>query len=567
MLHMSKKQENHTKLRLKRHFFSGVFVLGVLTVLVLMQNCGETPQQANTQSKVDEPALPAESTEIDLASVPATRPRGRPVFRKGTLYTDTGTMLRGSYVSLDIEGRVAPTRAQLRAMKAMGLNAVHLYAESPGNGSNPPDPSKPISGCGYSSGTKLNQAMRFNELLKQEGLYLIITIGHGCTTFPWPPATPQQGDRSNLQFALNFWVKYATEFASDTNVVFELYNEPYFYWDANNLFIAQPSSNKTRELMALTYALVRERAPHTPILLFSYGALGNATGVRADIQAVKQKLQSSGGRPLENWGIAFHAYELPLETQASVARALLDDGLSLVMTELQSVVEEKRPGYCTIPGGPINEYCVNREMVQLFEKLEISWLNFIMVEYLNFEKFKAQINYGIDWGSIIWAPDFGRWPASSSPPAAGTVVALRAKSNNLWVTSPHTAIPQTPTVLVAKPQNVSTSEEFIIVRSGNGVCLKSRASGKIVDPQWTSSNPSLLASKATCLPEYSFQWLVLPDNSIVLRAPHRVTSAANRPSWRIVSADANIGNELIANRLLMGEWEKFQVQVVSAQSY
>lgn len=473
------------------------------------------------------------------------------MFRKGSLYTDTGTLLRGSFASFDIRNGATPTRAQLQTMKSMGLNALHVYAESPGN---------EMTGCGYSAGAKLNQVRNLNSLLREEGLYLILTIGNGCTHFVFPPNTPAEGERMVTQYALDFWNLYAAEFGGDTNVIFEIYNEPYFYFN-QGVLIAQPSTTNTRSLMAQAYSVIRNHAPQTPVLLFSYGTLRDASAVNADIEAVNQQILGLG-KTMSNWGIAFHPYEVEPTTMAIALRTLLDQGRSLVMTELQTIQNANVPGYCNLPGKPSTPLCVSRDLVQLFETLEISWLSFVSVGNLSAASFKDQIDYGINGASILWTPDFGTWPSLSTPPATGSIITLRSNANALWVSAARTGgIPGT-TPLTADKMSVTASEEFEVLRLGNRVCLKSRANNKFVDPGWGLTTPFLVASKTGCRAEYSFEWLVTSDGKLVLRALHSVTTARDRPSWRIISTNYNFTfPELSADRLLLGPWEKFDFSI------
>jgi hypothetical protein len=431
----------------------------------------------------------------------------------------------------------------------MGLNALHVYAESPGN---------ELPGCGYPAGTKLPLVKSLNQVLKEEGLYMILTIGNGCSTRVNIPGDITNGESIFVPFALDFWNRYAEEFRNDTNVIFEMYNEPYFYFAPNGL-IAQPSSPNTIDLMARTYVAVRTKAPQTPILLFSYGTLKDAAAVNSDVVSVTTQIQSLG-KSLSNWGIAFHPYIVNIEILAQATRTLIDQGHNVVMTELETVVSQYVPDYCTLPGLPPVDLCVNRELVRLFEGLEVSWLNFVSSKTISDANFRNHINYGDRGLSIVWVPDFGVWPARIAPPAAASIIKLKSYANDNWVSAAKINGTLGVDPLTADRQTAGTSEEFEVLRLGNKVCLKSRANNKIVDPQPASATPYLVASKTTCSADYAMDWLIRPNGKFVLRTSHATPSAINRPSWRFVSTDLNHDfPELISDRLLIGGWEHFMV--------
>jgi hypothetical protein len=59
--------------------------------------------------------------------------RGRPKIANNTIVTDTGSLIRGARVSLDIWDET-PTQADVDTIKnSRGLNAFHIYAEYPGS--------------------------------------------------------------------------------------------------------------------------------------------------------------------------------------------------------------------------------------------------------------------------------------------------------------------------------------------------------------------------------------------------------------------------------------------------
>jgi hypothetical protein len=123
--------------------------------------------------------------------------RGRVQIENGTLVTDTGSLLRGAFASFDVGNGLA-TRDQVRTIKDLGLNCVHLYAEAPGLGK-----------AGYN-------AARVDELVKwtrEESLYVVITMAG------WSAK-----NKADSGFPEAFWAFYAPRYKNETHVVYEICN-------------------------------------------------------------------------------------------------------------------------------------------------------------------------------------------------------------------------------------------------------------------------------------------------------------------------------------------------------
>src|SRR5690606_6403600 len=104
-------------------------------------------------------------------------------------------LLRGAIIST--ETGASPSMSQLEAIKAVGLNAVHCYAER--------------RDYGYSAGAKFAAVDLAVQRTRDAGLYLVITIGNGGFDDAFNSA---------------FWNFYAPRYANETHVLYEIQNEP-----------------------------------------------------------------------------------------------------------------------------------------------------------------------------------------------------------------------------------------------------------------------------------------------------------------------------------------------------
>lgn len=301
-----------------------------------------------------------------VATINAEAARGRPVINaaKTTFVSDNGNPLRGAIIST--ETGAVPSTADLQAIKNYGLNAVHCYAER--------------SDYGYAAGAKFAALDTVVQRTRDNGLYLIITIGGGGV---------------NASFVQNFWTFYAPRYANETHVLYEIQNEP----AAGNPPYSNSSALMDMELGA--YAIIRAHAPATPVLLMSYSSFQNGAGALQDIAAL------GPGINWNNAAIAFHGYG--------------DNGRAGTRACLLAVLAEGYPCFQTEfylwPWGTgdfglataASLYEDVDEMGDL-ERLGISWLSFLTIKRITDDtRFKNRItNAGIRWLS-----DFGTWPGGT----------------------------------------------------------------------------------------------------------------------------------------------------------
>ncbi|MET0262518.1 MAG: RICIN domain-containing protein [Rariglobus sp.] len=296
--------------------------------------------------------------------------RGRPYINaaRTTFVGDNGQLLRGAIIST--ETGAVPSLSSVQGIKNVGLNAIHCYAER--------------WDYGYSAGAKVAAVDTAVKLTRDNGLYLVLTVGNGGV---------------NASFNAAFWNFYAPRYANETHVIYEIQNEP---------AAGSPpysGSSAVMNLQIAAYNIIRAAAPATPVLFMSYSSFENGNGVLTDI-ATLDTLSAAANKPI-NWnnaGIAFHGYgeKGPAAIRACL-EVVLDAGYACMQTEFY-----RWPwglGDFALAAGPSLYQDVD-ETGDL-ERLGVSWLSFLTLSRVNDDaRFKTRLNNG----GVVWAPDFGSWP-------------------------------------------------------------------------------------------------------------------------------------------------------------
>ena len=314
------------------------------------------------------------------ASLPV--PRGRPHLNaaRTTFVGDDGQDLRGPFTSTEWTG---PVPAQnIANMKNLGFNAVHLYAEDfntnyPSSGSAP----------GYSAANvdAIVAATRTN------GLYLIITIGNGA-----------YNGNYNAAYITNFWKFYAPRYANETHVLFEIQNEPVAWGPPYSAANATPPGAINMEVAA--YEMIRQYAPNTPVLLFTYavfGGTGGASAALTDIQAFNTAVFGNANQVWTNEAVAFHGYN-GWQGTTTAASSLISSGYPCVMTEYLG-----GPWGTSVAG-------IDAELIWELERLGVSWITF---EYIPPTGVAVDVTRPQCYSNIVvnaglgWSPDYGNFPS------------------------------------------------------------------------------------------------------------------------------------------------------------
>jgi len=280
-------------------------------------------------------------------------PRGRVQIKNGTLVSDSGTLLRGAYISTDISPTL-PLKSDLKKLKNLGFNCIHLYAECP-------QYMKPG-----------DSAILVDSIVKwtrNESLYLILNIG-GC----------HQNGQFDLTFVKDFWNFYAPRYKDETHVVYEICNEP-FGWSA-------PYDANTIEMEVTAYNIIRAKAPETHILLMSYSEAIKAASVISDCKKLGTGIDWS------NASIASHGYGIASEELNVFISTIKNAGYALTITE----------------PAEINEGIVNLATTRIFENEFVSYTHYISAHSIISDPsvYKSKI----EGSEIRWVPDFGTWPGT-----------------------------------------------------------------------------------------------------------------------------------------------------------
>src|SRR5690242_17475232 len=278
--------------------------------------------------------------------------RGRPYLNAAgtTFVADNGSLIRGSVLGSNLSQGAAVTN--------YGLNAVHLYAESASGGT-----------AGYNS----NFVDAAVGMTRTNGLYLILTIGGGGV---------------NLSFDTAFWNFYAPRYANETHVIYEIQNE---------VDSSAPSSFNVIQLETNCYNIIHAAAPNTPVLFFSYVSLNSS--------ALQDVTALGAGIDWTKAAIGFHGYG--------------SGGAYSLKTSLGNIFSAGYPCFQTEfyrwPWGTGNfPLGANVSMYQdttengLFERMGVSWSSFLVYSALtNDVRYRGPITNA----GILWAPDYGTWPA------------------------------------------------------------------------------------------------------------------------------------------------------------
>lgn len=285
-------------------------------------------------------------------------PRGRVQIHNGTLVTDSGTLLRGCYISTDGNWPMTPIKEDIKTIKDFGLNTIHLYAEN---------------SCCQFPGEKEADIDSIVKWTENDSLYLILTVGS------W--------GGSDLEWISAFWKKYALKYKDKTHVIFEISNEP-FEWSA-------PYDSATLAMEKSMYDTIRFYAPETHIQFMSYALNSNIDSAIADIKSLGQ------GINWENASIAVHGYVHSSETNRVFMKTLQDSGFAVTVTEVPVIRARNN--------GSIDQYA-NLAMIRVCEEEFISYVNFLVPNDLTNKPYVYKSK--IENSEIRWIPDFGTWPAN-----------------------------------------------------------------------------------------------------------------------------------------------------------
>ncbi|MBX3435322.1 MAG: carbohydrate-binding protein [Pirellulales bacterium] len=280
--------------------------------------------------------------------------------------------------------------AQIAAMKNLGFNAVHLYAEvfDPNYVSGAP-------GSGRAPGYAATEVDKIVNSTRDLGLYLVMTIGNGANNGNY-----------NQDYIVDFWSLYAERYKDETHVVYEIQNEP-VAWSPP---YSSPTANPTGalDMQVAAYNTIRAHAPDTPVLLFTYAVIGGTNGANnalTDIHLFNQQVFGDQNAVWSNEAVGLHGYGGWKGTSEAIA-TLVAAGYPCLMTEYSA--EDW--------GGRVEG--VSQELTAELERLKVSWMTFQHIPPTGVASDVSQPkNYRdlIELAGISWTPDYGVWPAARGP--------------------------------------------------------------------------------------------------------------------------------------------------------
>jgi hypothetical protein len=245
--------------------------------------------------------------------------RGRVRLSATSIVSDYGTPLRGAYVNPDVTGGKIPPRETFTHIKDLGFNAVHMWLE-----------------CFHeNAGDYAASGDSVVKWTREEGLYCVIC--YGCC-------------EKNAQFfydkVTNFWKFYAPRYKDETKMEQDCYH------------------------------IIRDAAPETHILVFSYCNIAfGPWQVTKDIQRMGPDIDWT------NTSVAIHGYHP--QSGTLYVPMLVDSGVPLTVTEF-----------------PAN----NDELIRMYEKYQISYFHFFNISVID------SYMQGVVSRGITWEPDYGDWP-------------------------------------------------------------------------------------------------------------------------------------------------------------
>lgn len=504
-------------------------------------------------------AISALSIAVCLCT-PASGARGYARVQNGTLVADNGELLRGVFYDPDTTG-VLPAAQTIIKMREFGFNTLHVYGEKP---------------CGSRQpGYKLNEIKALRNITRDNGLYMILTIGHDCapSVVPIPNSTSHEHINYDTDFSVAFWELYADLFKNDTHVVFEITNEPYWVQTAgpfgDDVYSQNPPA-AVIDLQARGYDAIRDilGSTPTPVLLFSYGGFRDGNGAKNDWARVNTALTAFRRSLDANTAVAFHTYGSgPIGSIESAVQAARSgsNGLALINTEVQRGGDIV-PGECLVSGVPSAAPCLLKEQHKLWEEEELSAISFLKLDrivggqsvgdLLTDDDYRRRVVAQMEANSpLIWVPDHptATWPAQRAPASwCGSTLSLQWVNNGKWVR------PGFDNILRAEASAPSGSTQLrVACRPDGKVWLQPAASASYIDPDWTNPSTPLTVGGSSPGVAQEFDLLLRENGVLVLRSRF----ATGHPGWRIVTANSS-SKKLFNNQTLLVNSARFDFEIL-----
>jgi hypothetical protein len=275
-----------------------------------------------------------------------------------TIVTDTGSLLRGFTIGIDLNPDLAIPQSLFDDAANDGLNTVLVYLEN----------------WADVTGKNFAQADQIVAEAAKARLYVILAIGGGL---------PGNGHAGNGWFDIekvrSFWKLYAPRFANQTHVLYEAQNQP-------ETACSVPFQQATIDMEREAFALIRGLAPATPILLFSYRSTPDAATLIDALDRV------GGAVDWSNAAVAVDA-DVNCSQPADYPMVL--------------VAAKSHGAPMVFPAMPVDGW---EPYLRELEKDRVSWASTRwLVRLKDWTTFQSEMTTA----QISWCPDFGSFPQSS----------------------------------------------------------------------------------------------------------------------------------------------------------
>ena len=281
--------------------------------------------------------------------------RGRVKVVDGKLVTDVGTPLRGMLLPVDTSWDLGDFDFLHELATTTGLNAVHIYLEN----------------SAIETGTNHLAADALVALAAREGLYVVIGYGTGMKLGAF--------DAAQLKA---FWTYYAGRYASYSNVVYEIQNDP----ELNAC--KTPLSTATLTMEQQMYTLIRAQAPDTHLLMFSTTNVVQPNVLTAAVKGVGSKVDWTNA----SFAVGASGTCLMADQFTALADAASASGVSLFVSQLP----------------PLDRW---QDFIPPLEQAGVGWLQYrwfgVQTETL------ASFNKATTAAALSWCPERGTFPEDS----------------------------------------------------------------------------------------------------------------------------------------------------------
>ena len=301
---------------------------------------------------------------------------GRPVLRNNSIYTAWGTKIRGTSFGAFLYSREQvkdfPRPKDYERLMTGGINTLQIKLEWPGGE--------------YEAGAYVQTCDRVIDECERLGLYVILCIG-AMTGF-------EENYDNEVQWMKEFWTFYAPRYKDRKHVIFELCNEFGHYNSYGDGFEA------CIEGQASLYRTVRQYAPETPVILWSF----SHTLWKWDFPVWMRALEDHIPGGTHNVAVGIHSYECGVDGEPlSFFDHWGAEGLRSVVHLFNGL------GYPVIntemPYGETSLF-VDAPMFRVLEEDGIAWIG----GHFDILDLPSHWRGEFEAAGIAWTPDYGDWP-------------------------------------------------------------------------------------------------------------------------------------------------------------